>query len=212
MSVLDNRTRIYLLRHGEVENPRGTFYSQMDVPLSKQGRAQSRKAAEHISRTGTCAEVISSDLSRCRYLAGLVSELTGARTLLTRALREVNFGKWSGLTWKEIEEAYPGEFQRRMDDLAGFRPPGGESLSDVASRVMPVIYAAAERNPGKEIAVVAHGGVNRVVLARLLGMPLDNIFSIDQGYACLNVVDLYADGVAVIAGMNFNITESPRPS
>ena len=193
--------RIYLLRHGEVINPSGAFYSQQDVPLSQKGREQSRIAADLVSQAGISA-ILSSDLSRCCYMAELLSGLSGISPLLTPDLREVNFGKWTGLSWKEIEAEYPGWFQKRMNDLEGFRPPEGENLKDVQERVMPVIFKAVKKGMGKATAVVAHGGVNRVILASLLGMPLSKIFSIDQSCACVNIIDVFADGIAVVRALN----------
>jgi broad specificity phosphatase PhoE len=194
-------TRIYLLRHGEVINPEGVYYGQDDMPLSDTGRAQSLDAARNLAGAGISA-VFSSDLSRCRFLARAISGLCGAAPVYSAALREVNFGKWTGLTWARIEHMYPGAFEQRMNDLEGFRPPGGENLADLRTRVVKKIQQAVDENPGSSIAVVAHGGVNRVFLAACLGMPLSNIFSLDQGHACTNIVDIFEDGIAVIRAVN----------
>jgi alpha-ribazole phosphatase/probable phosphoglycerate mutase len=58
--------------------------------------------------------------------------------------------------------------------------------------------------------VVAHAGVNRVILTRLLGAPLERLFRLDQSYAALNLIDVFADGVPVIRGLNLEArTEQP---
>ena len=194
-------TRIYLMRHGEVINPRRAYYGQDDVPLSEQGKRQSIQAAQGLAEAGISV-IISSDLSRCRFLADALSEVTGVEARLTAELREVNFGKWTGLTWDEIEEQYPGAFKQRMKDLEGFRPPGGENLSDLQNRITARIRREVSQNPLDTIAVVAHGGANRVFLATMLGMPLSRIFSLDQGHACTNIIDIFADGAAVVRAIN----------
>lgn len=55
---------------------------------------------------------------------------------------------------------------------------------------------------GNEIVIVAHGGVNRVILLDALGAPLDSLFRIEQDYACHNIIDYYADGRSVVVRLN----------
>ncbi len=198
---------LYLLRHHRVCGPKGIFYSQMDIPLSPQGhRASLRdgaRVAALVRREGRpLAAVFSSDLSRSLVLARAVSRCSNAPLFTTPALREVDFGAWTGLTWREIEERWPGGLARRFRDLAGTAPPQGESMGDVAARVKGVLDRLREEFMGRAVAVVAHGGTNRVILALLLSMELQRIFSLEQGFGCLNIVDLHPDGVAVARLIN----------
>jgi probable phosphoglycerate mutase len=66
--------------------------------------------------------------------------------------------------------------------------------------VIPVIEAAAGR-ADRQILIVAHAGVNRVVLCGLLGMPVENLFRIAQGHGAMNLVDRQANGYR-IASLN----------
>jgi probable phosphoglycerate mutase len=73
-------------------------------------------------------------------------------------------------------------------DFGGYRPPEGESFRDLQKRVLPVfkeIVSAARGN----VLIVAHAGVNRVVLCHVLGMPINHLFRIAQDYGCLNVIE-----------------------
>lgn len=203
---MKNACRIYLLRHGDVINPMRTFYSQLDVPLSPKGKEQSIQVSRRLAEAGI-GSIISSDLSRCRFMAEKLSEFSGVGPVFTAALREVNFGKWSGLTWEQIEEAYPGAFENRMNDLTNFRPPGGENLKDVRERALPVLMEACN-STCSSVALIAHGGVNRILLASILEMPLENIFSIDQGHACVNIVDIYPDGINVVKAINLPFSQA----
>ncbi|KAF5033768.1 Histidine phosphatase superfamily [anaerobic digester metagenome] len=54
------------------------------------------------------------------------------------------------------------------------------------------------------LAIVAHGGVNRVLLCRILGMPLENLFRLEQHYACINVLHA-GDGGFRVAAMNLRV-------
>ena len=196
-----DRVVIYLLRHGEVDFPEGVFYGQMDIPLSKTGKKQSRLAAKRLDGLDLDF-VVTSDLSRCTYVAESMRSLSRERIRREPALREINFGLWQGLSWKEIDEAWPGQMERRMNCLSSFRPPEGESLSDLWKRSRDVFSACLEGRFGKRVAIIAHGGINRVFMCRLLGMDLQNLFSLHQDYACFNRVDSYPDSVRVLRFAN----------
>jgi len=89
----------------------------------------------------------------------------------------------------------------RFQDLANFRIPGGESLMDVRARALPRLGELIEQHQGQALAVVAHAGVNRVVLSDALGAPFNNLFRIDQSYGCLNIIDYFPD-LAVVRLIN----------
>ena len=102
----------------------------------------------------------------------------------------------------ELEEKFPEEWQARMNDFVDFRVPGGENLLDLSNRVMPEILEIVDRHRGEEVVVVAHGGVNRVILLDIIGAPPSSLFSIEQDYGCLNIIDYYADGNPVVKLLN----------
>ena len=193
--------KIYLLRHGEVDFPKGLFYGQMDVPLSSKGKRQSLLAARQMVRSSVDF-VISSDLARCSYLAGLIRKEGGPAPEFSKELREVDFGSWAGLSWDDIERQYPGAMARRMKDLAGYRPPGGECLMDVLKRTRKVFRRCARGAYGQKVAIVAHGGVNRVLIADFLELKLQNIFSLHQDYTCINCMEFFPDGNGVLRFLN----------
>ena len=101
----------------------------------------------------------------------------------------------------DIEENYPGALEARSRDLIHFRPPEGESLGDLQGRVLPTVNSIIEKHRGGRIALVVHGGVNRVILADALQIDVMNFYSIDQEYGCLNIIDYYRD-LAVIKLIN----------
>ena len=55
---------------------------------------------------------------------------------------------------------------------------------------------------GREVLVVGHGGVNRVILLDAIGAPLDRLFHIEQNFGCLNIIDYYPDGIGVVKLLN----------
>ncbi len=195
-------TRLLLFRHGEVDGQEGVFYSQNDVSLSENGIRQASEWASALKDRCRVSLILSSDLSRCMFQAELLARAWGCEVRATKAMREVSFGEWAGLTWDEIERRYPGSLARRMADLAGYRPPGGENLEDVRKRAFQVVEETLAFHTGETVAIVGHGGVNRVIIAAAIGLPLQNIFVLAQDFGCLNILDFYPDGPVVLQGLN----------
>jgi broad specificity phosphatase PhoE len=197
-------TRIYLWRHPEVLGvDDGRFFGHTDIGLSRQGKSQAKAVVKCMSREKLGA-VYASDLTRARIVAEAVARKQSPRRKVQAlaCLRELNLGVWEGLSYKQIADRYPEELKARYADLANFRIAGGESLIDLAERVVPAFTQIVADHVGETVCVVAHAGVNRVILAKLLGAPLDRIFRLEQEYACLNLIDVYSDGTPVIKRLN----------
>jgi len=196
------KTRLYLIRHGEVEGAGTPRYNgHADVSLTERGKAQYAGMGERLAETRIIA-CYTSDLARCRWGADLLSARFGIEPVRERGLRELDIGIWEGMTWAELMEKYPEEWRMRLDDVVNYRVPGGENLIDLQGRIMPVIDGIVARHRGEEVLVVAHGGANRVVLLDAIGAPLSALFNIEQNYCCLNIIDYYADGKTVVKLLN----------
>ena len=196
------KTRIYLIRHGEVEGAETPRYNgHADVPLSERGIGQYHLIKERLATTRISA-CYTSDLSRCAVGAEIIGARLGLTPIRERNLRELDIGLWEGKSWAELMEEYPQEWRARLADMANYRAPRGESLSDLSDRVMPVIKGLASRHTGEEVLVVAHGGTNRVILLNAIGAPLSSLFKIEQDYCCINIIDYYTDGLSVVNLLN----------
>ena len=196
------RTRIYLVRHGQVEGHKEKRYNgQANVPLTQLGREESDRVCDSLNDIHLNA-VYSSDLDRSRYCAELVAAAHNLSVNTCESLRELHIGDWEGRTWAELQEAYPDDWQLRLQDLVNFQVPGGESLQDAADRIRPTIRGIITRHLGGDVVLVAHGGVNRIVLLDAIGAPLEQAFSIEQDYGCLNIIDYLIDGNAVVKLLN----------
>lgn len=180
-------SEIYLIRHGEItqSSPR-RFVGQTDLPLTDRGREQIEKVAVFLLGRGV-GRLLCSPLSRCVESAGIIGAALGIASEIVPDLREIALGAWEGLTVDEVRERFPGRYEARGRNLAGFRPPDGESFADVQRRAWPA-FETATVEQGEPLAIVAHGGVNRVLLCRILGMPLENLFRLEQHYACVNIL------------------------
>ena len=201
-SIMTARTRLYLIRHGEVEGAGTARYNgHADVSLTERGKAQYRQLRERFADAAITA-CYTSDLFRCAWGADLLGVHLGVEPVIDRNLRELDIGIWEGMTWAELMEKHPAEWQARLADIVNYRVPGGESLLDLQARIMPVIKGIVERHRGEDVLVVAHGGANRVILLNAIGAPLSALFNIEQSYCCLNVIDYYEDGKTVVKLLN----------
>lgn len=184
---------VYLMRHGQTatETP-WRFLGQRDAPLSDAGRTQAaawRDALSGAEFTGAWC----SNLARCRDTAAIILEGRGFAATPVAGLREISLGEWDGLAVADVKSRYPALYEARGADIAGFRPPGGESFADLSDRAWTALEsvlatAGTGDNPRANLLVVAHAGVNRTIMARVLGMPLENLFRLDQHYGCLNIL------------------------
>lgn len=184
--------RVHLFRHAEVEGGAGRYCrGQADVPLSERGRAQSAAAATwYAARFPVPDRVWSSDLSRCRDLAGRF----GVPVEATPALREQDMGRWDGRTWEELTLADPAGTLAWWGDYVEARAPGGESFGEVYARVVRWWEGAA---PEGRVVLVVHIGVIRALVCHWLGLGPGEGLRWAPGYATHSRV-LLAEAGAVI--------------
>ena len=190
--------RVYLMRHGEVANGAEKRYNgHIDVDITEKGVEQMHRLAGLLAGKPIAA-VYSSDLIRAVKGAEIISKSLGLTYTSLKSLRERSVGAWEGLTAGEIKERYPEEYAAWRSDLLNYRPPGGECLVDVQERILPVYRRLVAAHPDKEIAMLLHGGVNRIILADALGLPPLHLFRIDQSFGALNIIEHHEDGMAVV--------------
>ena len=195
-------SRVYLMRHGEVQNGGEKRYNgHIDLDITENGRDQMRRLAGRLAGEKIPA-VYSSDLNRSAKGADIISRSLGLAYTPLRDLRERSIGKWEGLTAGEIEERFPGEYAAWRADLLNYRPPDGECLLDVRERILPVYKKLVGSHPDQAIALMLHGGVNRIIIADALGLDLMNLFRIDQSFGALNIIDYLDGGMAVVRLLN----------
>jgi len=188
----DTKTRIYLVRHGQVEGAENIpVYGHTDVVLSQMGRYQMERLSERL-RFVELNAVFASDLRRSYESAQIIASYQDVPIRKMPELRELYLGKWEGLTLSQLRQDYPDELIKRQNNIVDFRPPGnGETLREFSERIYGAIDHIISEFRGKQILIVGHGAVNRVIIARYLGLDLKFAFRIQQDYGCLNILDIY---------------------
>jgi len=158
-------SRWHFVRHGQsVANAEGWFSGHIDAALTDQGRAQAEATARAV-RAVPIARCVSSDLQRARVTAELILAGRDVPITTTAALRERTCGDWEGRHVTDLNDS--GDMPL-FTQWAG-RPPGGESLKDVAERAMA--YLAAVDGADGSTLVAAHGALIRAVVGVIDGTP-----------------------------------------
>ena len=180
---------IYLLRHGEtVLAEARRFVGHLDVPLSPRGEAQCERQALRLKAAGLAA-VFSSDLARAVRSAQILGAPHGLTPKTLPALREMDMGRWEGLSAAELEAREPAVFKDWMARVGEYPFPEGEDVGRLVARAWPAFEAIAAGHAGQAVAVVAHAGPNRAILCRALGLPLTRLTAFGQDYASLTVLE-----------------------
>lgn len=184
---------VYLIRHGATMNSNERRYKgSIDVPLSMEGMNQIKAVADFFVSCGINQfSLYCSPLNRALRSAEIIGKPFGISPVVVPELRERSFGIWEGLTFVEIAERYPEEFEAWKNNPLKYCPPQGESTLDVRNRVMRAIRQILYGPDDGNIVIVAHGGVNRVILCEFLGIPLENIFRIEQDYGSINIIEFH---------------------
>ncbi len=190
--------RVYLVRHGQVNGYEDfPIYGHTDVGLTKTGLVQMEQMAERL-RLVELDAIFSSDLKRAATGGRLIATHHDVPFHMLPELREMNFGDWEGRTMKEVRERFPGELKKRQENLVNYEAPGGgESIGRVSDRVMACFERIRAEQEGGNIAIAAHGVVNRVILCNALGLDLSGMFNLQQDYGCLNIIDYFEDSTLV---------------
>jgi broad specificity phosphatase PhoE len=162
-------TTILLARHGETDwNRDNRFQGRADPPLNAAGREQARALAEALSGEPLAA-VYTSPLRRAAETAEIVAAPHGLRVELVDGLREVDVGSWEGLTRADLEERQPEQFRRWLvEHEQGW--DDGEKYEEMGKRVLPALFALAERHSAGRILAVTHGGPIRAAIAAAEGI------------------------------------------
>jgi probable phosphoglycerate mutase len=191
--------QILLLRHGDIQIAahQKHFIGQTDLPLNERGRSQARFWRQSLSGI-RIEHIYTSDLTRCLQTARIIATDHSVDINPSAALREIRLGQWDGLSFAQVRRQWPEMFRQRGRSIVRFRPPGGENYADLQRRVIPALDDMLGHSDGT-ILIVAHAGVNRVILCHLLGMPLENLFRISQGRGGLNLIERRAAGFRIRA-------------
>jgi phosphoserine phosphatase len=182
---------ILLVRHGETAwNREGRYQGRTDVPLSDVGRAQVAALGRRLADI-PLKIAYASPLARAKNTAEAIIGGRDVPLWFDEGLMEISHGGWEGLLATDVEISHPEMFgiwksRPGRDAPAG---PRAETLGEVEKRAWSVLEkACAQLGPDDTALITAHDAVNRVLLCRVMGLPLERVWSFRQAPAALNVL------------------------
>ncbi len=181
-------TRIHLVRHAEVDNPRHLVYA--DLPgydLSPTGRDQARAAARYLGRRPVVA-VWSSPLLRALRTAEVIANRLDLSVRVEEALTEWELmNRWRGVSWEDLPVRFPGELEAFLS-TPGDLPFSPESLEEMTRRVTATIRGLDDLYPHGELVVVTHQAPVQAAILGLSGTPLSSFWDGRPGHASVTTL------------------------
>lgn len=175
--------RIDLLRHGETVGG-ARLRGRLDDPLTEEGWRQMKNA---VATRGPWDAIVSSPLARCAEFARAFAAECAIPLRLDARLCELDFGAWEGRDSAEIMKTEAEALRRFWADPYRHPPPGGEPLPDFEQRVLAA-WNDLRAHGTQRLLVITHGGVIRLILCRLRGLPRSELLKLDVPLASLHRV------------------------
>lgn len=188
--VATGRRRLYLMRHGHVDYFAQDVSDFRQVPLTEVGKVQAARSGDAL-KTVTFDQVFTSGLPRTRQTAQIVLAQNEAATpgsLDLPDFEELRGGEVIAETREELAAWLAFSFDDAAQAGATFLP-GGEAFADAAVRVVSGLDRLICDHRWKTALLVAHDGVNRILLSHLCGAGLNALGQFEQDLACVNVLD-----------------------
>jgi len=186
------------MRHGQPEGG-DVLRGRVDHPLSSLGWEQMQTAAaltqdrEVSQSTPNWTHLVSSPLRRCRVFAECIAELTQLDLQVQDQWQEIDYGDWDGMPLRDWRKEAGPQFKEFREDVSKLLPPNGEAFLDFRDRVLAAWSELADLPDGSHVLVVTHGGVLRVVLPTVLGMPLNRSYPLHIPFASFSRIMLSVD-------------------
>ncbi len=189
-------TELYWIRHGEVEEKyHFTFGGTIDMNLSPTGARQAEQTAEYLKELNV-DRIYCSPMKRARQTLAPIMERSkavlerGIPHEIVDQIREIDFGIWTGKSWKQVYEDH-GVSHDWMDALESGSVEGAEKMGDFERRVRSGIEQILKESHGKTAVIVCHGGVIRMALSILMeghGLPVRATSGLEVEYASVTRV------------------------
>lgn len=189
--------RVLFIRPGETDwNLHGRWQGWVAIPLNDLGEQQVRRLSGFIRNLGMQA-LYSSDNRRAAQTAEIIAEQHDFEPHLDERLRERHIGHWQGMILPEVRDWYPDEYQAMMNDLDGYRVPGGgESRADVRKRVKEAFSEYLQQWESEEnsitIGIITHTTAIRIMLETLI--DASEITDVSFGNSSVTTVTREGDG------------------
>ena len=182
-------TRLFLFRHGETQsNIEQRYQGKSNSHLTELGIKESNLLSDALKNIPFKA-IYSSTLDRSNETAKIIAGPHNLDVTKVDGLKERDYGDWENLTFTDIKEKYSDIYEEWLKDPGLAKIPKAESLKDLQARGVKAIESIVKKHKGETIAVIGHGGINRVILFHYMNLDLDNFWRIKQDNCSINIIE-----------------------
>jgi broad specificity phosphatase PhoE len=190
------RTIFHLIRHAAHDRVGTVLVGRLNgVHLSLAGRAQAKELAHHFAREDISG-VISSPRERAQETAEPIAQQLGLEMRVSNALDEINMGGWQGHSFSAL--ALDEGWQRWNACRSMTRPPRGETVAEVQSRMLGELLHIHATETGGQFILVSHAEPIRSLLLHILGMSADGWSRIEIEPASISTIALDTTGGRIL--------------
>lgn len=234
MAAAPPSTLVFLVRHGATPTTGAVLPGRAPgLHLSDRGKAQAASAGERLktwsqpaipedgkrprrskksppSRRPRISGVYASPLERTKETAGAIASALGSTVRTDRGLLECDFGEWTGGSLKDLSKRPEWSTVQRYP--SGFRFPGGESFSEMQTRIVRALHGICERHPGEAVVAVSHADPIKAAVADAMGTHLDLFQRIVISPCSITAISYNTLGPTVLAVNSTGSLEELIPS
>jgi alpha-ribazole phosphatase/probable phosphoglycerate mutase len=154
---------LFLIRHGEIlSNIRKIYAGKSPEPLTERGRKQAYETAERL-KSIHIDSIYTSPIKRAVETAEIIGSVIGKDYLIVDEFREMEMGPWEGMSEEEIARQYPQEWDVWLRSPAELRLEGRETLNELLGRVLDGVKKVAYNHTNKDITIITHVAIIRVL-------------------------------------------------
>ncbi|GAI25191.1 unnamed protein product [marine sediment metagenome] len=187
-------SKLLLVRHGNTKlNSAERLWGQTDAELSAEGVGQAERLRDRLA-TQKIDVIYASNLQRASATAKIIVSSHQVDIVTCPELREINFGKIEGLTFKEVSQLYPEVAEAWSKRSLTLKYPGGESVAELNNRVSKFLERLEKHTPEETILIVAHSAPLRMLICHLLGIDTRHWRQFRLDLASLSILDTYPLG------------------
>ncbi len=187
--------KIILIRHGETKaNSNKQYQGHMDFPLNENGLGQAKALSDVLGERYKIETIYCSPLIRAKQTANAIANTLNLEPIVLDELKEIDFGKWDGLTYDEIALKYPISDWLVSPEKTDI--DGGEKWVDFSTRVDKALKRIAMSEHGV-IAIVTHAGVIRNYLSQILNLKGLDVFKYTLSNGSISEVIVYDEELTI---------------
>lgn len=168
----DKYCTFYIVRHGEtIWNIKKFTQGHGDSPLTENGIKQANQLADTLKKT-SIHEIFSSDLPRAIKTAEIIAQKHKLQVKTDKSFRERNYGKFEGKPMREYTDQLKDLLiiRDKLDNVGQFKfklSDDIESDEEIVNRFVSSLNGLAKKSKGRQIVIVTHGGIMRILLVYL---------------------------------------------